>query len=201
MPEAGSFADLMTRLQAGDEAAAARIFHRYAHRLIGLARSHLDAVLRRKVDPEDVMQSAFKSFFLRQAEQPYPVEDWDSLWALLARFTVRKCGHRIEQFLAACRNVAREVPAPASTAESSACWEALAREPTPLEAAILAETVQELMQELDERGRQVLVLSLQGSSVAEVSAQLGCTERTVYRTLKYVKGRLEEMRAGTPDQP
>jgi len=54
-----SFAELLARLQAGDDAAATRVFHRYAHRLIARARSRLDARLRAKVDPEDVVQYVF----------------------------------------------------------------------------------------------------------------------------------------------
>lgn len=195
MPEADSFVELMARLQAGDEAAAALIFHRFAGRLIALSRSHLDALLRRKIDPEDVMQSVFKSFFARQVDRPYRLEDWDSLWSLLARIAVRKCGHRIEQLLTARRHVGREVSVRPAPTDSGSSWHALAREPTPSEAAMLAETVETLMRELEERDRQILVLSLQGCAIPEVSTEVGCTERTVYRVLKYIKGRLEEMRA------
>jgi RNA polymerase sigma-70 factor (ECF subfamily) len=195
MAQTDAFADLMARLRAGDETAAADVFHRFARRLIGLARSHLDSLLRAKVDPEDVMQSAFKSFFAHEAERPYALEDWDSLWGLLACITVRKCGHRLEHFRTARRDLGREVPAPGSAEESRATWQLLAREPTPMEAMILAETVQGLMQDLGERDRQILQLSLQGHGVGEVSAQVCCTERTVYRTLAHVKARLEAMRA------
>jgi hypothetical protein len=37
-----SFADRMLRLRQGDEAAAAGVFDRFAHRLIGLARLRLE---------------------------------------------------------------------------------------------------------------------------------------------------------------
>src|SRR5690242_9456367 len=56
-----SFADLMARLRAGDDAAAAALFQRFATRLIALARGRLDGLVRRKVDPEDVVQSVFRS--------------------------------------------------------------------------------------------------------------------------------------------
>ncbi len=199
MPEADSFADLMTRLRDGDEPAAALIFHRFTHRLIGLARCHLHTLLRQKMDPEDVMQSVFRSFFARQTEQPYQLDDWNSLWSLLARLTVRKCGHHIEKFLTARRDIRLEVQPRPTAEESVAGWEAISRDPTPSEAAILAETVQELMRDLDERDRQILALSLQGCPIPEVSSQVGCTERTVYRVLKFIKGQLEKRRERTDD--
>src|SRR5437016_14196174 len=100
-PPDDSFDDVMARLRAGDEAAAAAIFDRFARRLIALARARLDRLVSSKVDPEDVLQSAFRSFFLRHAEGRWDLIGWDGLWGLLARITVRKCGRRIEHFRAA----------------------------------------------------------------------------------------------------
>ncbi len=191
------FTDLMARLRAGGagaEAAAAEIFHRFANRLIGLAARHLDDRLRQKVGPEDVMQSALKSFFVRQAGGGYDLSGWDSLWSMLVVITLRKCGHKAEHLRAACRDVGREqaLPCPDDSAPS---WEALSREPTPSQAALLAEAVQQVLAALeDERERTVLELSLQGYAVPEISARVGRSERTVQRVLTRVRKRLERMR-------
>ena len=56
----------MGRLRSGEDEAAREVFVRFAARLAGLARRHLDVRLAVKVDPEDVVQSAYKSFFVRQ---------------------------------------------------------------------------------------------------------------------------------------
>ena len=86
-----SFDDLMAQLRDGRNEAAAQVFQRFANRLIVLARKQLDSKILQKVDPEDVMQSVFRSFFLRQMEDQFDVRDWDNLWSLLAMITVRKC--------------------------------------------------------------------------------------------------------------
>lgn len=190
-----SFDDLMARLLKGDEQAAEQIFQRYAHRLIGLARAHLGGVIRQKVDPEDVVQSVFRSFFQRNAEGNWSLDDWDSLWSMLTVITVRKCGHRIGHFRAMRRDIRREVAASVKEDGSSSGWEAIAREPTPEDAARLSETIEQLMRELDERDRPILSLSLQGFSIPEISAQIARTERTVYRAMDRIKRRLLEMRA------
>src|SRR4051794_21953217 len=92
------FADVMARLRAGDEVAAQEVFGRYAHRLIALARSRLGERLRPKVDAEDVVQSVFKSFFVRYAEDRFDLGGWDGLWSLLTVITLRKCGYRTRYF-------------------------------------------------------------------------------------------------------
>ena len=157
---------------------------------IEAAHHRLGQVLQAKVDPEDVVQSAFRSFF-RRIDRPYEFHGWDDLWALLAQITLRKCGRRYQFFRAARRNVGRELAA--APDEDSDPWQALAREPDPSEAAMLAETVEEVLRTLNERDRQILVLSLQGNTVAEISEAIPCTERTVYRTLKFIRSELTAM--------
>jgi RNA polymerase sigma-70 factor (ECF subfamily) len=187
-----SFDDLMARLGAGDEAAAAEVFDRFAQRLRALARSRLDRLLRPKLDAEDVLQSVYRSFFRRHAEGQYELEGWDSLWGMLTVITLRKCGRRLRYFRSACRNVQREVVLPAGD-EGRA--EAVGHDPTPSEAVRLAETLEQVMRDLTERERSILALSLQGYTTAEISDQVGRTERTVQRVLQRVRRRLEQMNA------
>jgi RNA polymerase sigma-70 factor (ECF subfamily) len=184
-----SFEEVMTRLRAGDQAAAAEVFARYARRLIALARLHLDGRLRQKVDPEDILQSVFKSFFLRQGRGEFDLGGWDGLWALLSVITLRKCARQRDHFNALCRDVSREAAPPASE-KSDASWLALARDPTPAEAALLAETVELLLRDLKEREREIVSLALQGYTPSEISAQLNRPRRTVYNLLERVKKRL-----------
>ncbi len=186
------FAELMARLRAGEDAAAAEVFQRFAGRLHGLARRHLDTALKRKVDAEDVVQSAYKSFFFRCGEGRVQVEDWNNLWGLLVLITVRKCADRAAYFHAARRAVAREAPRP-DAAGPDTPWEAIDREPSPDEAALLAETVAELLRGLDADERPVVELSLQGYTAQEISEQLGRAERSVRRLRERVRKRLERM--------
>src|SRR5579884_576430 len=56
---------LLDLWRAGSEEAARQLFERYTDRLIALARGHIDQRLARRVDPEDITQSAFRTFFRR----------------------------------------------------------------------------------------------------------------------------------------
>jgi RNA polymerase sigma-70 factor (ECF subfamily) len=191
-----AFDDLMARLRAGDEAAASLLFHRFASRLIGLARARLDPLVRQKVDPEDVVQSVFKSFFLRHAAGQWDLGGWDGLWALLTVLTVRKCGRRAEYHRAGRRDVRREVAGGEEEDETFADCAAMAREPSPEEAVVLAETVQRLLAPLASRDRHIVTATLQGCQAAEVAEQVGCTQRTVHRVLQRVRARLQRQRDG-----
>jgi len=187
-----AFDDLMARLRQGDGDAARAVFERFAHRLIGLAGRRLRGSLQHKEDPEDVMQSVFKSFFLRQADGQFALQDWDSLWAVLTVLTLRKCGHRLDYFKAAKRDIGRE-QAPAADA-TLAGWEAVAREPTPAEAALLTETVQQLLGSLEGKERDVVTLRLQGYTTPEIAKQVGRSDRMVQRTLDLVRKRWQRLR-------
>jgi RNA polymerase sigma-70 factor, ECF subfamily len=195
-----SFDDLMARLRAGDPDAAVQIFERFTGRLIGLARSRLDRAVRAKVDPEEVVQSVYKSFFVRFADGQFALDDWDSLWALLTVLTVRKCGHRVEYFRAARRAIDRELAPSRSADGAHASWQLIARDPCPEEAAVLTEMVEELMRTLDGPHRDIVSLSLQGHKPAEIASAIGCTERTVQRVLRRVKHWLQD-RQGDNEEP
>jgi RNA polymerase sigma-70 factor, ECF subfamily len=194
MPADASFDRLLADLRAGDPSAAARVVERYAHRLVALARKNLERRILAKEDPEDVLQSVFKSFFNRMSAGQFRLDRPEDLWALLVSLTLHKCGHRAEYFRAARRDVQREAAPPQSAESSAAPWEALAREPTPLEAALLAENVERLLRGLEPHQRQIVELSLQGEPPARIAAAVGVTQRTVQRVLRGVRDRLESWR-------
>jgi RNA polymerase sigma-70 factor (ECF subfamily) len=192
-----SFAEFLARLHSRDDAAAQELFGRFAHQLIALALRHLGAGLRPRVDPEDIVQSVYKSFFARYGDGNLDVVNWNSLWGLLTLITVRKCAERAAYHRAECRDAAREVSPPVG-AEVAPWLEPLGREPTPLEAAVLSETVEQLFAGLDEEERPVLELSLQGYTTREISERLGRAERTVRLLREGIRHRLERLQREGP---
>jgi RNA polymerase sigma-70 factor (ECF subfamily) len=180
----------MLRLRSGDQAAATRVFERFADQLLALARRQFHAPLRRKIDPEDVLQSVFRSFFLRYRNGQFDLANWDNLWGLLMLMTVRKCGRRVKHFQASCRDVRREVSL------DDGAIQLLARDPSPQEAAMLVELLGRVMHTLPSDQREVLSLHLQGLSVEEISARVQRTQRTVRRILERVRRRIEQLDDG-----
>ena len=187
------FARLMARLRSGEDEAAREVFDRFAGRLVALARRRFNRLLSRKIDPEDVVQSAYKSFFVRVRAGKLDAGGWDGLWSLLTLITLRKCADRAGYFLADRRDVAREATAP-DGADAPGDWlVALDRAPRPEEAVILAETVEHLFRDVSAHERPILELSLQGYTALEISIQLGRAERSVRRLRERIRKRLERL--------
>jgi RNA polymerase sigma factor (sigma-70 family) len=176
-----SFAALMERLRSGEDEAANAVFERYTRQLVALARRRLDERFAGKVDPEDLVQSAYKSFFVRQLTGQLDLGNWKSLWGLLAIITLRKVADRTAYYQADKRDAGREVG-----------WQSsIDREPSPDEAVLLTEIVEALFRDLDADERPILELSLQGLTAPEISEQLGRAERSVRRLRERVRKRLE----------
>jgi DNA-directed RNA polymerase specialized sigma24 family protein len=94
MSSEGSVTNWIGQLQAGDPAAAQKLWERYFRRLVGLARKKLQDAPRRAADEEDVALSAFASFCHHAARGQFPqLADRDDLWRLLVTVTSRKALH------------------------------------------------------------------------------------------------------------
>lgn len=193
MPDDQAFRQVMDLLRTGDNTSAELVFKRYARRLIGLAASRLPAPVRTKEDPEDAVQSAFKSFFARQQKGEFQPEDWDELSTLLTYLTVCKVDRRIRKHLAAKRDVRKETAPAANPDGETSEFQAVAPDPTPAETAMVADTLRELMNRLDGTDRQILTMRLQGHTTAEIAAEVGLSERTVFRVLDTIKDHVRKL--------
>jgi len=180
--------NLLDRWQQGDEAAAQVLVDRYMARLTALARSRLSRKLSRRLDPEDIVLSAWRSFFVATRNGRVTVPDDDDLWPFLLTLTLRKLTRQVDSHTAQRRDLNVEVDLIASPA-----WQAVvSRDPTPEQAAILVDEVESLMCSLNESDRDILARRLQGEEVATIAAQIGCSERTVGRSLNRVRELIDQ---------
>jgi RNA polymerase sigma factor (sigma-70 family) len=175
-----SSVDLLRLLASGDEAAAAAIFERYAERLTRLARSRLAARLAARVDAEDIVMSAYRSFFVAARQGRFELERGGDLWRLLVEVTLHKLYRSVRHHQAQRRSIQREQPI-----ESAGAFTISVTDPeaTPDEAAAAAEELEAVLERLSERGREALELRLQGFEHEEIAQRLSCHERTVRRWL------------------
>jgi RNA polymerase sigma-70 factor (ECF subfamily) len=183
------FQVLVAALRAGDNDAWKQVATRYTHRLVALARSRLGQRLRQKVDSEEVVQSVYRSFYRGLKEGRYALKGWDALMGMLVVLTMRRCCRWHAHYHTQSRNVEREVNLGSGNdqgapVEASPGHEPADRNPTPEEAAMLIETIQQTLQDLDDRERQIVLLGLLGDSEQEISKQVGRTQYTVRQVCK-----------------
>lgn len=196
LPMSPSDAELIRRIADGDEQAAALLFDRFVVRLIKLVARQLSPRLARRVDPDDVVQSACRSFFRRACAGQYEVQPTDSLWQLLAAITVNKTRKTVRYHTAQKRTIEAEDSTSSGLARATVSPETLAREPTPDEAAVMREETEAMMRRRSPLHRQVLEYHLQGYSEDETSRMVRCSERTVRRALELASGDLSEQLRG-----
>jgi RNA polymerase sigma factor (sigma-70 family) len=170
------FDALMEELQQGVDDAAVEVHRRYVRRLVSLAYRQFDRRLRVSADPEDAVQSAFKSFFRRCRRGEFQLHDWDGIWNLLAWITVCKCRDRRRLLMTRRRDITRELAAGENGFDNLP-----GREPTPDEAAMLTELLVTWVQSLGNGQRPIVELGLEGCSDAEIAQRLRRSERTVRR--------------------
>ena len=173
----------------GKKFAPDQLFHRYIHRLSRLARTRLSPRLAQRIDPEDVVMSAYRSFFVAADAGRFSVDGAGQLWALLASITLRKLYRSAAHHSAEKRSINREA-IPDEKFDLS--QRAASSEPTPEEAVALSEELEQLLASLSERDRRVVELRLQGHQIQEIAEELALNEKTIRRSLKQIVGQFQQ---------
>jgi RNA polymerase sigma-70 factor (ECF subfamily) len=185
---------LVARWQRGDQQAATELVQRYTGRLIALAQGRLSARLASRIDAEDVVQSAYRSFFAGARAGRFDIRQGSDLWQLLVVITLNKLHNQVRHNLVDKRSVRREQRLAGERNLDRILAQHLAQEPSPIEALALVDEVERLMQRLDPEQRRMLELRLQGHDLEEIAEQTQRSQRTVRRLLKWIKDELAEAR-------
>ncbi len=183
-PPLGTSAELLFRYQSGDDEAANAIFARYLDRLTRLARARLSEQLASRTDPEDVVLSAWRSFFVAAREGRYVLRRSGDLWRLLASITMHKLCRQVRHHRAIRRSIGLEESLTQLPLDSQPPND---REPTPEEGIALADELEAIMSQLDPDVRRIFELRLQGESNTAIAADTGRSERTVRRVLAEIR--------------
>ena len=191
-------AQLIHRWKSGDERAAEEIFVRYVSRLVALARKRIGPQLQRRIDPEDVIQSAYRSFFRKaEADEFKRLSKSGDMWKLLAAITINKLRSQFEFHGAAKRSVTEEDSVSEYSTVIRVSPVGISREPAPDEAAAIVDEVESVMSELDSLSRQIFELRLTGLESDEIAPKIYRSPRTVRRTLAAIRADLTKRLART----
>jgi RNA polymerase sigma-70 factor (ECF subfamily) len=176
---------LLRRMRAGQADAATHIYLRYAARLLTLAQRQCGADLASRVDPEDIVQSVFRTFFRRAVRGHYDVPEGEVLWKLFLVIALNKVRRLGEHHRAARRDVRL-------TASGNRFDQALESTPARDELALttLRLVVDEILEALPESQRAIIELRIEGHAVEEIANQTGRAKRSVERALQEFRCKL-----------
>jgi RNA polymerase sigma factor (sigma-70 family) len=187
-----SVSEWIEGLRAGEETAAARLWSRYYERLIALVQRRLGPGPRRVSDEEDVVQSAFATFFHRVQEGQFPrLSDRSNLWPLLVTIAERKAlnqrrdQHRQKRGGGRVRG--ESVFLRGDDSSGGGIGDAAGCEPSPELAASVAEEFRILMGLLDDDLKAIALLKLEGRTNEEVASRIDRSLPTVERRLKLIR--------------
>ncbi len=184
----------LSGLVAGNTQAQSAVWERYFEQLIRLAHRKLVGMPRSAADEEDVALSAFHSFFRGVQAGRFPkLDDRHDLWKILVTITVRKAAAQRKRSMAQKRGGGRirEIAAsqrPADSGDSSQLSSFLGHEATPDAAAMVAETVCQMIEQLDDEALQrIACLKMEGYTNEEIAQKLDRTTRTIERKLERIR--------------
>jgi RNA polymerase sigma-70 factor, ECF subfamily len=189
MPEdESSDRSLLRRFRHGHADAPKQLYLRYAERLQALVAKKTSPELGRRVEPEDIVQTVFRTFFRRVAEGSYDVPDGEEIWKLLLVIALNKIRSAGVHYKAAKRDSRRTR---SGEANELAIQTAAAQDETAL--AVLKMVVEDVLEELPESHRQIVELRIDGHEVAEISRDVGRSKRSVERVLQEFRRRMAEL--------
>jgi RNA polymerase sigma-70 factor (ECF subfamily) len=190
MPDTPEERALIELWRQGDQNAARQIVDRYVDRLMLLARRRLSQRLASRVDPEDIVQSAFRSFFARAREGRFVFAEQDDVCRLLVRITLHKTLRQVAFHKAAKRNPAAETEQ--GDRQHERLLSLLDGEPTPEAEVAFLDQLEHFFSELRPQERQILELRLEGYNNDEIAQKLGIYDRKIRRVIEHVRSVAEK---------
>ena len=177
--EAGqSITRLIRAVQDGSSSAVRPLLSTYFGRLVRLARKRLRNLPGLGGYDEDLALRSFHSVCqrLRDPSQSLDLAGRDHLWRLLAMRTISRAIDMIRRHR------------PTKVLDGDDVARLLAREPTPDEAAELADECRRLLDSLKEPElRQIAVWKVEGYTHEEIAARLDCVPRTIERKVSRIR--------------
>lgn len=175
-------ASLLRRFRTGEGDAATELYKRYAQRLFQLATTRVTPDLKQRVDPEDIVQSVFRTFFRRAALGQYEVPNGEEIWKLFLVIGLNKIREVAVHHHAAKRDLRKT--AGSDTAEHAAA------ENDDMALAALRMTIDELLAPLPRTYREIVELRIERYEVAEIAERTHRSKRSVERILREFQQKL-----------
>jgi RNA polymerase sigma factor (sigma-70 family) len=172
-------------LRTGNSTVLGEFLTCYGPTLQRIADKNLSPVVKRRLGPEDIAQSACRSFLRRARGGEFQLDDADGLLRLLCAITLTKVREKTRFHLRQKRGLQFETRFGETQTSGT--------EPDPAELAEFNDLMAAALAGLDDEERAMLELKLLAHTHDEIAGQLGCSERTVRRILKRIQSNFERL--------
>jgi RNA polymerase sigma factor (sigma-70 family) len=173
MTDLPNFAQFMARIRAGDDQAATDLVKQYEPLVRREIRVHsFDQRLSRMVDPADICQSIWSSFFVRLSAGQYDLENATQLTKLLIVMARNKLASQARKQKAHKRDVNRLLD------HGDRLHELPQSTPSPSTHIATQELFQKVHDYMTEEERAISELRRSGSTWEAIAAQLGGTAQS-----------------------
>ena len=173
-----SITRLIRAVKDGSSSAVRPLLSAYFDRLVRLASKRLRNLPGLGGYDEDLALRSFHSVYrrLRDPARPLDLAGRDDLWRFLATRTISRAIDLIR------RHRPAEVPGDEDVTQLLTC------EPTPEEAAEMADECRRLLNSLQEPElRQIALWKVEGYTHEEIAARLDCVPRTIERKVSRIR--------------
>ncbi len=179
--------DLVERWREGDEDAASQLHERYGERLVQLARKRLANKWQGRFDPEDVVQSVFRTMFRRTRSGSFEFQKDDDFWKLMVTITLNKVRNKV-------RGKKRD-PDREQNQFDDGLAAIICREPGTLDLVVFTDLLKEVQRRLSPIEQHLLTLRLEGHTQDEIAEKNEVDVRTVRRRLMKIREKVAEVAA------
>jgi RNA polymerase sigma-70 factor (ECF subfamily) len=195
MSEQTSFEDLIRRVRAGEQDAAAELVRRYERPIRRAVRFRLaDPRLGAVLDSMDVCQSVLASFFVRAAGGAFELDQPEQLLKLLVTMACNKLAGQARKQHAARRDC-RRVEAAGQAQE-----ELLAPDPSPSVQVANRELLGEVRRRLSADEQHLMELRNEGLGWGDIAARLGKNAEALRKQLTRALDRVARELGIEPDE-
>ncbi len=179
--------ELIKRWRSGDESAATELYERYSDQLRSIVGRRLSKELSRKVDPDDIVQTTFGTYF-RQTRHGECAFDSDAgVWKLLVTIALNKVRLRARRFATRKRNASLEIQGGNIDAPEGYLMDRLSRQPGYVETLEFQRLLEQVLEILPPNLAQVLRLRVAGFTQEEIAREIDVSERTVRRCFQEMR--------------
>jgi RNA polymerase sigma-70 factor (ECF subfamily) len=182
-----SIDELIRRIRAGDQEAAAVLVKRYEPAIRRAVRIRLaDARLGALLDTTDICQSVLGSFFIRVATGQYKLETPGQLFKLLTTMARNKLISQARRQHAQRRDTRR------ITSRDQDDEQFVSARQSPSNQVAVRDLLQEVQRRLSPEERRMLELKNEGQDWASIASQLGGSAEALRRRLSRALDRVAE---------